>query len=114
MLNATGRDDLHDKHLNENNGSSQQTRFVQPLLSDSSSSPTGSWKGFRICNLGFPSTVQRSYAPAGYHLCAVTVMEDPPAGVKSLSAWRKGRGESSIACESESSFRENISTQETW
>jgi hypothetical protein len=29
---------------------------------------------WRICNIGFPSVVQQSYAPKGQHLCAVTLM----------------------------------------
>jgi hypothetical protein len=36
---------------------------------------TESGKRMRICNVGFPSVVQSSYAPKGYHLAAVTVAE---------------------------------------
>lgn len=49
-------------------------RSLSPAFADSSPCGDPTSKGFRVCNIGFPSVVQPAYAPEGFHLAAVTVM----------------------------------------
>mmetsp|Transcript_44335 Transcript_44335/g.117594 ORF Transcript_44335/g.117594 Transcript_44335/m.117594 type:complete len:528 (-) Transcript_44335:297-1880(-) len=56
-----------------------QTPVAASSVADCTAAP-------RVCNVGFPSVVQRSYAPPGQHLCAVTVMSTAPPGSTSAGA----------------------------
>jgi hypothetical protein len=78
ILNATGRSFLESKGRHEAPGpvddGSDLTSSLLPEGRKLGAASIAKGDMFRISNIGFPSLVQRSYAPTGQHLCAVTVM----------------------------------------
>ncbi|CAD7943009.1 unnamed protein product [Amoebophrya sp. A25] len=70
-----------DKYKGDGRGGPLERPLLMASADHENSTPTAPpsscWGHFcRIANIGFPSVVQRSYAPSGWHLCAVTVFRN--------------------------------------